>query len=91
MEQEANKKKSRKKLLVAGASAAVIIVIGLVYFLSGANYESTDNAQLDGDIVAIRSGTTGYIKNFRFADNQSVKKGDTLVIFDADELKAKVQ
>jgi membrane fusion protein (multidrug efflux system) len=91
MEQEANKKKPRKKLLVAAASAAVIIVIGLVYFLSGASYESTDNAQLDGDIVAIRSGTTGYIKNFRFADNQSVKKGDTLVVFDADELKAKVQ
>jgi membrane fusion protein (multidrug efflux system) len=90
MEQEANKKKPGKKLLIAGIAIVVILAAGLIYFFSGANYESTDNAQLDGDIVAIRSGVTGYIKNFRFADNQPVKKGDTLVVFDSDELRAKV-
>jgi membrane fusion protein (multidrug efflux system) len=90
MEQEATRKKSRKKLLIAGTAIVAILAAGIIYFLSGANYESTDNAQLDGDIVSIRSGVTGYIKNFRFADNQAVKKGDTLVVFDSDELRAKL-
>lgn len=89
MEQETKKKKP-KKLIVIGLIAAVVIVAGVIFFISGSGYETSDNAQLDGDIVPIRSGVTAYISNIRFKDNQTVKKGDTLILFDADELKAKV-
>lgn len=91
MEQEASKKKSRKKLFIAAIAVFIVLGGGAIYFLTGTNYESTDNAQLDGDIVSIRSGLTGYVKSVRFTDNQPVHKGDTLVIFDSDELRAKVQ
>ena len=89
MEQEVKKKKP-SKVVVIGLIAAIIVAIGVFYFVSGAAYETSDNAQLDGDIVPVRSSVTAYINSIRFKDNQTVKKGDTLVLFDADELKAKV-
>ena len=89
MEQEVKKKKPTK-LIIIGIIAVVVVVIGAIYFISGASYETSDNAQLDGDIVPVRSSVTAYIKGIRFQDNQLVKKGDTLILFDTDELRAKV-
>jgi membrane fusion protein (multidrug efflux system) len=85
-----SKKKKPVKGIIIGGIAAVAIIIGTIYFISSAAYETSDNAQLDGDIVPIRSGITAYINAIRFNDNQLVKKGDTLLIFDTDEVKAKL-
>jgi membrane fusion protein (multidrug efflux system) len=82
--------KKKRKFLIPAILAAVMLIGGLIYYISSPAYESTDNAQLDGDIVSIRAGVTAYVKAIRFTDNQPVKKGDTLIMFDADELKAKV-
>jgi len=38
----------------------------------------------------LRAGITGYVTKIYFIDNQMVKKGDTLITFDANEYKAKV-
>lgn len=89
MEQESKNKKS-KGLVVLGIIAIVVVVAGTAYFVSGSSYETTDNAQLDGNIVPIRSSVTAFIKDIRFDDNQIVKQGDTLIVFDAEELKAKL-
>jgi len=89
MEQEVKKKKPAR-LIIIGVIAVVIIAVGAYFFISGAAYETSDNAQLDGDIVPVRSSVTAYINSVRFKDNQLVKKGDTLILFDTDELKAKV-
>jgi membrane fusion protein (multidrug efflux system) len=89
MEQAENKKKPTK-LIVIGILAAIVVGTGLVYFVGGNAYETSDNAQLDGDIVPIRSGVTAYVTTIRFHDNQEVRKGDTLILFDSDELKAKL-
>lgn len=89
MEQEVTKKKSNK-LVVVIILAIIVVGTAAFYFVSGMAYETSDNAQLDGDIVPVRSGVTAYINAIRFKDNQQVKKGDTLILFDADELKAKV-
>ncbi|MBS1645920.1 MAG: HlyD family secretion protein [Bacteroidetes bacterium] len=88
MRQEEMKKKSKKGLFI-GIAAAVVLIIGMVFFIAGSKYETTDNAQIDGDMVPVRAGITAYLKDIRFNDNQAVKKGDTLLIFDTDELKAK--
>jgi len=88
MEEETTKK-SPKRLIIIGVIAAIVIVAGAIYFIKGAKYETSDNAQLDGNIVPIRSGITAYVNTIRFQDNQLVKKGDTLIVFDAEELKAK--
>jgi len=90
MEQE-TKQKNPRRLIIIGIIAILVIAIGVIYFITGASYETSDNAQVDGNIVPIRSGITAYVNAIRFADNQVVTKGDTLIVFDADELKAKRQ
>lgn len=46
------------------------------------SYESTDDAQIDGDIYAITSRIAGTIKAVHVEDNQAVKAGDLLVELD---------
>jgi membrane fusion protein (multidrug efflux system) len=89
MEQKSKKKTTIKQAVIAGI-VVIIIAIGVVFFISGTTYETTDNAELDGDLVPVRSGVTAYVKDIRFNDNQSVKKGDTLILFDTEELQAKL-
>jgi membrane fusion protein, multidrug efflux system len=55
-------KKNRKKLFIIAGILGTVLIIGIIYFVISANYESTDNAQLDADIVPIRSSVSGYIK-----------------------------
>ncbi|AOW10510.1 HlyD family secretion protein [Flavobacterium gilvum] len=91
MEKKSKSKKAAKKIKIIGGVIALILLVSVIIHFTGAQYESTDNAQLDGNLYSIRSGVTGFVKELRFQDNQNVKKGDTLVIFDIDELEAKVQ
>ena len=89
MENEAKPKKGNKLKVIIGILAAAII-IGLIVYINGANYEKTDNAQLDADIIPIRSSVAGYVKTINFEDNQQVKKGQILFTIDDTELKTKV-
>jgi membrane fusion protein, multidrug efflux system len=83
-------KKSKKKLFIIGGVLGTALIIGIIYFIISANYESTDNAQLDADIVPIRSSVSGYIKTIHFKDNEHVKKGQLLITIDDSDLKTKV-
>lgn len=90
---ESKKEKQPKKtlrtiLILAFLAAAVAGVV--MYMNKDSDIESTDDAQTDGNIVPMRAGVTGYITKINFTDNQMVKKGDTLVVFDASEYNAKV-
>lgn len=83
-------KKSNKKIKIFAGIAGVLLIVGIVYFVLGANYESTDNAQLDADIVPIKSSVAGYVKTINFEDNQTVKKGQLLFTIDDTDLKTRV-
>lgn len=89
-EEQKGKKKGKGRLKIVLGVAAVVLIVGIVYFVMGGNYESTDNAQLDADIVPIRSSVSGYIREIHFTDNQVVKKGDLLITIDDTELKTRV-
>ncbi len=84
------KKKKKKNLAILAAALGVILIIALVYFINAANYETTDNAQLDADIVSIKSSVGGYIKTIHFKDNEHVKKGQLLISIDDIDLKTHV-
>lgn len=92
MEQETikNKKGSKVKLIIACIVVAIAAVGGFMFWQHARHHETTNNAQLDATIISVRSGASGFVKEVRFADNQSVKKGDTLVIIDDIDYKAKV-
>ena len=69
MEPETKKKKPGKLIIVA-AVLIVILGIGIFYWIKSKSYETTDNAQLDCNIVPIRSVVTAYIKSINFTDNE---------------------
>ena len=89
MELEIKNKNSRGKIIIS-IVLLIILAIGLVYWINSKTYETTDNAQVDCNIVPIRSAVTAYIKSVNFTDNAEVKKGDILIVFDTVEIKAKI-
>jgi membrane fusion protein (multidrug efflux system) len=87
---EAPKAKSRAPLflvlllLVAGGA-------GWYYWQQNRGIETTDNAQLDGNVESVRASVTAYLDKIYFQDNQQVKQGDTLLRFNSVALRARVQ
>jgi membrane fusion protein (multidrug efflux system) len=86
----AGKKKKPKPFIILAIVFSAVLVIGLVYWLSTAGYESTDNAQLDANIIPIRTSVQGYIKTIQFKDNELVKKGQVLMTLDETDLRTRV-
>jgi membrane fusion protein (multidrug efflux system) len=85
-EKKANPK--RKKLLIGLGCAAVIVAAVLI--IRSIGHESTDNAQIDGNITPVRASVSGYVDAVLFHDNQRVKKGDTLAVVRNDDYAAMV-
>ncbi|MBE9602205.1 HlyD family secretion protein [Pedobacter sp. MC2016-24] len=88
--EETMTKKKSIKLLIIGVIVLLIAAGGYYFWKKGATYESTDNAQLDGDILPVRAEITAKIDRIYFTDNQLIKKGDTLLAFDTTELKTRI-
>lgn len=76
----------RKKLLI-GAAIVAVVVAGVLILL-GIGHQTTDNAQLDGNIVPVRASVAGYVDEVRFHDNQRVHRGDTLALIQTHDYEA---
>lgn len=64
---------------------------GLLSYLQLNNSVYTEDAQIDGHINPVNTKVTGYIKEIRFQEHQTVHKGDTLVVLENDEYKIQVE
>src|SRR5579872_1277128 len=95
MEQQNTQKKGGKKKLVFPIILAVVLVGGLIFgikeYIYYSKHETTDDAQVDADISTVVARVTGYVKEIRFADNQYIHAGDTLVILDDRDYQLKLQ
>jgi membrane fusion protein (multidrug efflux system) len=83
------KKKKQGKIIIVVSVLLGLLGLSIVYWIKSNIYETTDNAQLDCNIVPIRSVVAAYIKSINFTDNQEVKKGQVLFVFNTTEIKAK--
>jgi len=89
---EASKRKSSRAVVFGIMS---IVLLGLIVFAVrkwwfGRNHVSTDNAQVDGHIVPILPKVGGYVLEVRAEENRSVKAGDTLVVLDDRDFRARL-
>lgn len=91
MEEQPKKKISRKLVLTLIVLVLAGFGVALYYFVNNAKHETTDNAQLDGTILSVRTSVTGFVRVVNFEDNQHVKKGDTLLIIDDKDYRARVE
>jgi membrane fusion protein (multidrug efflux system) len=84
------KKKSRKTLTVMASIGLVAALAGTAYYAAHRGLETTDDAQVDADIVSIPARTTSTVVAVHFVENQAVKAGALLVELDPEPAKARL-
>ncbi len=75
------------------AAAVVVLILaagGFYYWTELQKVESTDDAQIDGHIVAISPRVSGHVLEVLVEDEQVVKKGDVLVKLDPKDFEVAV-
>jgi len=88
----APKSKLKLKPPVLIAMVAGTVILGaLIVVLIGLGKESTDDAQVDADVVSLAVRAGGQVVAVAVADNQAVKKDDLILQIDDADYKARVQ
>src|SRR5690349_12546989 len=87
---ETKNNKNKKFAIVLGVLVLAGAAFGITKYIHGQAHETTDDAQIEGDISPIIPKVSGFISQLLVDDNMAVKKGDTLVILDDRDLQLKV-
>jgi len=80
--------KARRALLLI---AVVVIIGGVAAWFELHGRETTDDAQIDGNITPIAARIGGTIEELAFSDNQKVEAGQVLVRLDPADYEVAVQ
>lgn len=83
--------KKRKLLFAGGAFLLIAVIAGIGYWIYARQFESTDDAFIDGDIVQISPHVPAYVKKVYVESNQYVHKGDLLVELVSDDYEIKLE
>ena len=67
------------------------VIVGLVYLVNSAAYQSTDDAFIDGHIVPVSAQVAGRVQSVYVDDNQSVSQGHLVVELDPRDFDVAVR
>src|SRR5438128_8826551 len=83
---------SRRRIVfgVLGLGRVALLGLGVKKWWFARSHVSTDNAQVDGHIIPILPKVGGFVAEVRVQENQSVKAGDTLVVLDDRDFRARL-
>lgn len=84
-------KKSRIPIYFVGGLVLLTAIGGLIYWLYQRQFETTDDAFIEANIVQISPKITAHIAKIHVKENQFVKKGDLLIELETAEFEAKVE
>ncbi|HET7180121.1 MAG TPA: biotin/lipoyl-binding protein, partial [Chryseosolibacter sp.] len=82
-----------KKKILYGIAAIILLVGGyfaIRYFRFASRHITTDDAQVEGNIVPVQARVGGYIARVYVEDNQKVAQGQLLAEIDSVDLALKV-
>ncbi|PYO96550.1 MAG: HlyD family secretion protein [Gemmatimonadetes bacterium] len=82
--------RKRTIFIIMGVVLLGLVAVGVRRWIYSLNHVSTDNAQVDGHIIPILPKVGGYVIDVRTDENRSVKAGDTLVVLDDRDYKARL-
>ena len=91
MENKQPKKRNFVPLIIIGTLLCVGGYFGYKHYEHGLHYESTENAQVEGNISPVLPRMAGYVVEINAKENQMVKRGDVLIKLDNRELQVKVE
>ncbi|HSR95439.1 MAG TPA: HlyD family secretion protein [Kofleriaceae bacterium] len=86
----ARRRRAKKAYLILGVVSAVVAVAWLGHRWLTKGKESTDDAQVEADVVPVAPRVSGVVKVARVHDNQLVKAGDVLFELDPEDLDVEV-
>jgi len=79
------------KVLILGGGALLVLGVGaVVFWLIARNYESTDDAFVDVQIVRVAPQIAGLVTKVEVNDNQTVRPGQPLVEIDSATAQTQV-
>ena len=81
--QPERKRPGKKPLIILAIVVVIMLLVGLWFWFSTRNIETTDDAFTEGNAVTIAPKASGYVVKLLVKDNQRVKRGDLLVEIDA--------
>ncbi|KJV45297.1 EmrA [Pantoea sp. BL1] len=82
------KRPGKKPLIILAIVVVIMLLVGLWFWFTTRNIESTDDAFTEGDAVTIAPKAAGYVVKLLVRDNQRVKQGDLLVEIDPRDTSA---
>src|SRR3989475_7386606 len=80
----------RMVFTVLGVVLLGLIGLGVKKWWFARSHVSTDDAQVDGHIIPILPKVGGFVAEVRVQENQNVKAGDTLVVLDDRDFRARL-
>ena len=86
----ARRRRAKRAYLILGVIAGIVAALWIVHRWWTAGKESTDDAQIEADVLPIAARVGGTVKAVRIHDNQLVNKGDVMYELDPAELDAEV-
>lgn len=81
--------RSRRPFVILGVLAAAAMIGVTTYLWLTSGRESTDDAQIEADVVALGARVGGLVIHVSVQDNQAVKKGDPLLELDSADYAAR--
>jgi membrane fusion protein (multidrug efflux system) len=85
------RKSARRPFALLGLAAGVVLAGLGVYAMATGGRESTDDAQVAADVVAVGARVAGQVIKVAIVENQRVKKGELLVKLDDSDYRARVK
>ena len=73
-----------------GAAAIAASAAGVGYYIYSLSFESTDDAFIEGHIVAVSARVSGHVAKVYVEDNQLVKSGDLLAQLDPSDFETRL-
>ena len=90
MSSDQQNKKSKIKKVILLIALAIVLFFGFKKINYNLKHETTDNAQVECQIVPIITRTSGYVKNLNVQDFDSVSNNQLLVELDDAELQSQL-
>jgi len=83
-------RRSPLPLVIAVLVALALGGLGVRQWLFSRSHVSTDNAQIEGDVVPVLPRVSGFVAEVRVKDNQRVRAGETMIVLDDRDLAARL-
>jgi len=85
------KKGKRTPLVILTAVVVVAAIVGLLYYLHSRHFEETDDAFIEGHVTAVSPRIAARVMEVHFNDNDDVRQGQLLVVFDPRDFAATLE